>query len=163
MVKISSSGQVLFCFDNIELVSRIIEGQYPNYKQIIPESFKTKGIISIAAFMKAVKTAALFSRTGIFDINIEFKNNKLIVSSTNNQLGENKSKLDGNISGDENKVVINYRYLLDGLQNIDSTEVIFEMIDPANPCILRPAESLNENKETIVAQDYLYIIMPIKQ
>jgi len=60
-------------------------------------------------------------------------------------------------------VVINFRYLLDGLQNIDSTDVIFEMIDPANPCILRPAESLNEKKEAIAAQDYLYIIMPIKQ
>ena len=59
--------------------------------------------------------------------------------------------------------MINYRYLLDGLQNIDSTDVIFEMIDSANPCILRPAESLNDKKEAIAAQDYLYIIMPIKQ
>jgi len=156
-------NQVLFAFDNVELVSRIIEGQYPNYKQIIPANYKTKGVINIPDFVKAVKTASLFSRAGIFDINLEFKAGKLIVSSTNNQLGENKSKLDGNISGDDNKVVINFRYLLDGLQNIDSTDVIFEMIDPANPCILRPAESLNDKKEAIAGQDYLYIIMPIKQ
>lgn len=156
-------NQVLFVFDNVEIVSRIIEGQYPNYKQIIPANFKTKGVVNISDFIKAVKTAALFSRTGIFDINLEFKAGKLVVSSTNNQLGENKSKLDGNISGDDNKVVINYRYLLDGLQNIDSSDVIFEMIDPANPCILRPAESLNDKKEAIAGQDYLYIIMPIKQ
>jgi DNA polymerase-3 subunit beta len=128
-------NQVLFSFDNIELVSRIIEGQYPNYKQIIPANYKTKGVINISDFVKAVKTAALFSRTGIFDINLEFKDGNLVVSSTNNQLGENKSKLAGSIEGDDNKVVINFRYLLDGLQNIDSTDVIFEMIDPANPCI----------------------------
>jgi DNA polymerase III subunit beta len=155
-------NQVLFAFDNIELVSRIIEGQYPNYKQIIPANFKTKAVLNISEFVKAVKTASLFSRTGIFDINLEFKEGKLIVSSTNNQLGENKTKLDGQITGDDNKVVINFRYLLDGLQNIDSTDVIYEMIDPANPCILRPAESL-EGKEAIPGQDYLYIIMPIKQ
>lgn len=156
-------NQVLFSFDNIELVSRIIEGQYPNYQQIIPANYKTKGVVNISDFIKAVKTAALFSRTGIFDINLEFKDGKLVVSSTNNQLGENKSKIDGQIEGDNNKVVINFRYLLDGLQNIDSTDVIFEMIDPANPCILRPAESLNDQKQAIAGQDYLYIIMPIKQ
>lgn len=156
-------NQVLFSFDNVELVSRIIEGQYPNYKQIIPANYKTRGVINISDFIKAVKTASLFSRTGIFDINLEFKAGKVIVSSTNNQLGENKSKLSIAAHGEDNKVVINYRYLLDGLQNIDTTDVIYEMIDANNPCILRPAESLKDNKEAIAAQDYLYIIMPIKQ
>jgi DNA polymerase-3 subunit beta len=156
-------NQVLFSFGNIELVSRIIEGQYPNYRQIIPANYKTKGVINVSDFSKAVKTASLFSRAGIFDINLEFKAGKLNISSTNNQLGENKSKLSGSIEGEDNRVVINYRYLLDGLQNIDSTDVIYEMIDPANPCILRPAESLNDKKEAIAGQDYLYIIMPIKQ
>ncbi|OGY41108.1 MAG: DNA polymerase III subunit beta, partial [Candidatus Buchananbacteria bacterium RBG_13_39_9] len=156
-------NQVLFAVDNIELVSRVVEGQYPNYKQIIPASYKTTSVINIADFIKAVKTAALFSRTGIFDINVEFKGGKLIVSSTNNQLGENKSKIDVKTEGEDNKVVINFRYLLDGLQNVDSTNVIFEMIDANNPCVLRPAESLPENKSPIAAQDYLYIIMPIKQ
>ncbi len=156
-------NQVLFVFDNVELVSRIVEGQYPNYRQIIPSSHKTKAIINIADFAKAVKTASLFSRTGIFDINLELKGGKALISSTNNQLGENKSKIDSKIEGDDNKVVINYRYLLDGLQNINSSDVIFEMIDANNPCILRPAESLKDSKEVIDSLDYLYIIMPIKQ
>ena len=156
-------NQVLFSFASVELVSRIIEGQYPNYKQIIPTSHKTKAVIGISDFIKAVKTAALFSRTGIFDINLEFKGGKLIVTSTNNQLGENKSKIESKVEGEDNKIVINYRYLLDGLQNIDSSDVIFEMTDINNPCILKSAESLNEKKEAIAAEDYLYIIMPIKQ
>jgi len=156
-------NQVLFVFDNVELVSRIIEGQYPNYKQIIPTNHKTKAIITITDFIKAAKTAALFSRTGIYDINLEFKAGKLTVSSTNNQLGENKSRVESKIEGDDNKIVVNYRYLLDGLQNIDSSDVIFEMIDNNNPCLLRSAESLSEKKEAIASEDYLYIIMPIKQ
>jgi DNA polymerase-3 subunit beta len=156
-------NQVLFVFNGVELVSRIIEGQYPNYKQIIPTNYKTKAVVNIAEYVKAVKTASLFSRSGIYDVNIELKDGKLTVSSTNNQLGESKSKVGGKIEGDDNKVVINFRYLLDGLQNIDSTDVIFEMTDAANPCVLKPAESLDEKNEAIAAQDYLYIIMPIKQ
>lgn len=156
-------NQVLFVVNNVELVSRIIEGQYPNYKQIIPTSHKTRAIIGVADFIKAVKTAALFSRTGIYDINLEFKAGKFIVSSTNNQLGENKSKLESKIDGEDNKIIVNFRYLLDGLQNIDSSDVIFEMIDLNNPCLLRPVESLDEKKEAIASEDYLYIVMPIKQ
>jgi DNA polymerase-3 subunit beta len=156
-------NQVLFVVNNVELVSRIIEGQYPNYKQIIPTTHKTRAIIGVSDFIKAVKTAALFSRTGIYDINLEFKDGKFIVSSTNSQLGENKSKLESKIDGEDNKIIVNFRYLLDGLQNIDSTDVIFEMTDINNPCLLKPAESLDEKKQAIAAEDYLYIVMPIKQ
>jgi DNA polymerase-3 subunit beta len=156
-------NQVLFVFNNIELVSRVIEGQYPNYKQIIPTNYKTRAVANIADLVKAVKAASLFSRTGIYDVNLELKGGKLVASSTNNQLGENKSRVDGKVEGEDNKVVINYRYLLDGLQNIDSADVIFEMTDAANPCVLRPAEGLDEKNKAIAAQDYLYIIMPIKQ
>jgi len=156
-------NQVLFVVNNVELVSRIIEGQYPNYKQIIPTTHKTRAIIGVSDFIKAVKTAALFSRTGIYDINLEFKDGKFIVSSTNSQLGENKSKLESKIDGEDNKIIVNFRYLLDGLQNIDSTDVILEMTDINNPCLLKPAESLDEKKQAIAAEDYLYIVMPIKQ
>ncbi len=156
-------NQVLFVFDNIELVSRIIEGQYPNYSQIIPTDYKTKALINITDFIKATKTASLFSRAGIFDINLELKDGELIVSSTNNQLGENKSNVESSVEGEDNKIVVNYRYLLDGLQNMDASEVIFEMTDLANPCLLKPAESLPKGEAPVASEDYLYIIMPIKQ
>ncbi len=156
-------NQVLFVFDNVELVSRIIEGQYPNYQQIIPTDYKTKAIVNINDLIKATKTAALFSRTGIYDINLELDKDGVTVSSTNNQLGENRSKVESTVTGDDNKIIINYRYLLDGLQNIDASQIIFEMTDAANPCVIKPAESLPEGEEPIASEDYLYIIMPIKQ
>ncbi|MBD3359432.1 MAG: DNA polymerase III subunit beta [Candidatus Buchananbacteria bacterium] len=156
-------NQVLFVFDNVELVSRIIEGQYPNYQQIIPSDYKTKAIVNINDLIKATKTAALFSRTGIYDINLELDKNGVTVSSTNNQLGENRSKVESIVTGEDNKIIINYRYLLDGLQNIDASQLIFEMSDESNPCVIKPAESLPEGEEPIASEDYLYIIMPIKQ
>lgn len=155
-----SENQILFSFNNIELISRTIEGQYPNYKQIIPTESKTKAILDVSEFIKVVKTAGLFSKSGIFDISLEFleKDKEVEISSVNNQLGETTSRLETEIEGETNKIVVNCRYLLDGLGNIGSEKVSFEMTNDANPCILRPIL-----KEGEPIPGYLYIIMPIKQ
>ena len=150
-----NENQILFLYDNIELVSRVIEGQYPDYQQIIPQNNKTEATVSVAEFVKAVKLGSLFTKTGINDIDLNFKDKELLVSSANTQAGENKINLNIEKSGDDNNIVVNYRYLLDGLQNIDADEVCFNMIDGSTPCSLRPK---GENKDS-----YLYIIMPIRQ
>jgi len=150
-----TENQILFAIDNIELISRLVEGQYPDYKQIIPTSNKTKATLDKQELIKATKTASLFTRSGIYDVNLDFAaaNKKLVVSSTNNQLGENVSELDTKVDGEENNIVVNYKYLLDGLQSIDTDEVDMEMNDSSNPCVLKPKDN----------KDYIYIIMPIKQ
>ena len=150
-----SENQVLFAFNGVELISRIIDGQYPDYQQIIPTSHKTKVIISTNELIRTVKTASLFCRPGINNITLAFnqKNNELITTVINNQLGENTSKIKVDINGDDNTVIFNYRYLLDGLVNLNSEEVIMEITDGDSPCLIKPTQG----------EDYLYIIMPIKQ
>ncbi len=155
-------NQVQFSYQNVKLVSRLIEGTYPDYQQIIPKEKKTTGIIDKNEFIKAVKTASLFSRLGVFDVIIEFKDGKIIVSSDNVQLGKSETEIEGVVDGENNSIVLNHKFLSDGLSNIDSTAIVFEMNDEASPCVLRPAETL-EGAENIVKQDYLYIVMPIKQ
>lgn len=151
-----TENQILFVLDNIELISRLVEGQYPDYQQIIPQQFKTKIVLDTTEFIKATKTTSLFARSGIYDVNLEFLPSKkeTVVSSTNTQLGESISRLSGELEGKDNSIVVNHRYLLDGLQNIDSDQIEVNIIDSNNPCVLKPVK-----KET----DYLYIIMPIKQ
>lgn len=151
-----SENQILFSFGSIELVSRLIEGQYPDYKQIIPTNIRTTVSISRAELTRAVKASALFSKTGINDISLDFpaEKNKAVISSASGQTGENTTELDADVSGDDNGVVVNYRYLLDGLNNIDGENVKIEIIDSNTPCILRGTEKNGS---------YLYIIMPIKQ
>lgn len=150
-----AENQILFSYDEVDLVSRIIEGQYPDYQQIIPREFQTQIIANTKELVKVIKTASLFCQAGINDVNLEFSpsQKQLRVSTVNTQLGESTSKLDIGISGQENKIVFNYRYLLDGLLNIRSEEVILEMTDSGNPGVLKPKDK----------KDYLYIIMPIKQ
>lgn len=155
-------NQVLFSIDAVSIISRVIEAQFPNYTQIIPTSHSTKALISIDEFAQAVKTTSLFAQTGIFDVHLQLKNNTLIITSTNAQLGENKVEVKAAIDGDDNEITVNYRYLLDGLSNLDATQVQFEMTDSESPCVLRPAESL-EGNTPIALEDYIYIIMPLKQ
>lgn len=146
-------NQIMFSYNGIDVVSRLIEGQYPDYKQIIPEKFNTKIKVDKNNLLKSVKRAALFTKSGIYDVKMEFKDNNIIVSSSSSQTGENFSEVQCDIEGQNNNIVLNYRYLLDGLQNIDSENILMEIIDSNSPCIIKPENNNN----------YIYIIMPIKQ
>lgn len=151
-----SENQVLFVVGDVEIISRLVEGQYPDYTQIIPQTASTTAKINVMELVKAVKTNSLFARSGVYDVSMEFLVDKkeVVVYSANNQLGENTSTVSFEGSGDNNDIIINFRYLLDGLQNIGSDEVEVSLIDSSSPCILKP---VSKNP------DYLYIIMPIKQ
>lgn len=153
-VRISiSDNQILFTIDSVELVSRLINGQYPDYKQIIPDKSKTEVIANKTELLRAVKAAAIFSKTGINDVNLEFKNNKIIISASSGQSGESRVDVEAELSGIDNEVAINYRYLVDGLNNIDSDKVKMKIVSSNTPCIL------SSEKE----DNYLYVVMPIRQ
>lgn len=148
-----SDNQVVFKYSTVELVSRIIEGNYPPYRQIIPKTFQTTAVIDREDLVKAVKTASLFSKTGLFDVTLTFSQNGLMVRSVDAQRGENTASCPANVTGSDNTVTVNYRYLLDGLSACAGDHVFFEMIDAANACVVRPTEG----------KEYVYIVMPIKQ
>jgi len=156
-----SENQILFAFDNIELISRVIEGQYPDYTQIIPGAAKTTAVVPTEELIKNVKTASLFVKSGINDISLKFQPKDLVVvSAANTQVGENISEVIASVDGDKNEVVLNYRYFLDGLQAIKTPEVLIEVIDNNAPVMIKPALS---EPEAVEKRDYLYLIMPIKQ
>lgn len=149
-----SENQILFTINGIELISRLVEGQYPDYKQIIPQNTKTKVVSSTVEMVKAIKKVALFAKTGIFDVNLIFEAQKgLTVRTVNSQLGESKADVDVEFTGETNETTLNFRYLLDGLNNMDAGEAEISLIDNNLPCLLRPKGQ----------SDYLYIVMPIKQ
>jgi DNA polymerase-3 subunit beta len=148
-------SQIMFIYNGIELVSRLIEGQYPEYNQIIPENNQSKVKINTSDLIKAVKTASLFAKSGVFDIKIDFKssNNELTITSSSSQTGENISSLDMEKTGEGSEIVLNYKYLLEGLQNLGSELVVFEIGDSNTPCLMKPN----------IDNQYLYLIMPIRQ
>jgi DNA polymerase-3 subunit beta len=150
-----NDNQIAFSFDVVEIVSRLIDEQYPDYHQIVPSEFKTKCIVDRHEFIRAVKAGALFSKTGINDVNLDFsaEKNSLVISAASGQSGENIVTLEAKVEGVDNNTILNFKYLIDGLNNIDSDLVRLELIDGVAPCMLRPLED----------DSYYYIIMPIKK
>lgn len=152
-----ADNQLLFRYGPIEMVSRTIEGNYPDYRAVIPETSRTSAVVDRAALTSAVRTAALFSRSGLYDVHVSADPaSGLTIASADNQTGENETTVPAKIEGTANKVTLNYRYLVDGLNAINSEEVSLRLIDAANPCLLLP-------QSNAVGKTYRYIVMPIKQ
>ncbi|MFC1700817.1 DNA polymerase III subunit beta [Patescibacteria group bacterium] len=153
-VKIILSGnQILFDLDDIQIISRLIEGQYPDYKQIIPGNFKTRAIVNRDELIKSIKVASLFS-SKINDVkfNIDPKKSLINISAKDSDIGENKSQIDSKIEGNGLEIIFNYRYLLDGLNNILSDKVILEFNNSSSSAVIKPVGDAS----------YVYVIMPIK-
>ncbi len=150
-----NENQVAFSASNIVLTSRLIDGNYPDYEQIIPSDEKTITRVKAEDLIKAIKGAALFCKTGINDIKMTIipSKNEVVILSTNSGLGENITNIGAEIKGEEVEIVFNYRYLLDGLNNLQSEQVIIKTSNQGAPGVFVP-----DNKE-----GYLYIVMPIRQ
>lgn len=148
-----TENQIFFSFGSTNLISRIIIGNYPDYKQIIPKNEKTKIEINKNSFIKAIKSAGIFSKIGVNDISIAFKKNEVTISSSSSQTGENKVSLEADVTGEGGEIFINFKYLLDGLNNIKSDQIIIKIVDNNYPCIILPKNINN----------FLYLVMPIKQ
>ena len=145
-------NQILFSLKNINIVSRLISGNYPNYEQIIPKKTDSAALIDKNELILKTKLASLFS-SKINDIKIILNSDKktLELKSADQHKGEFSTTINTEIKGDGFEVVFNYKYVLDGLANISDENIIFEFNKPPLPSIIRPQ-----------GDDYKYIIMPIK-
>ena len=150
-----NENQIQIVVGPATIVSRLIEGQFPDYRQILPANHKTKTLVVKADLMRAVKASALFSQNNINDIALDFSQSKkiVIVSASSGQLGENITEVSADVEGEDGSMVLNYRYLIEGLQNFDSEKVEIKIVDRNLPMIMAPEKD----------SSCLYVIMPIKQ
>ena len=147
-------GQVSFYFNKINLISRVIDGEYPDYKQIIPTSHKTIITLNKDEFTIKLKLASVFS-SNVNDVKfkIDVKNKKFIISSKDSVKGEFISEVEFNeLTGEDIEAVFNFKYLLDGLLNIDGSDIEIKFNGSSAPALLK---SKKQN-------DYTYIVMPIR-
>ncbi len=151
-----NENQILFKLNSeVELISRLVEGQYPDYQQIIPSESKTQAKVNVGDFLKVIKSVSLFCKPGINDIKLAFvkDKNEIVVTAINSAIGENMVKVEADCTGEDNEAVFNYRYLIDGLNNLNKDEATIEIISNSAPGVIKP----------IGDDNYLYIIMPIRQ
>lgn len=150
-----ADNQVMFQMDHVELVSRLIEGQFPNYRQIIPEEEKTVATLPTADLSRITRMASLFARESAGSIKLEVQaEGEVRIMSSASQVGENTSSADCDVAGDDGEISLNARYLSEALAVIKTKQVSLAMSGKLNPCVLRP--------EGDDPDDYIHIIMPLR-
>jgi DNA polymerase-3 subunit beta len=150
---ISDDQQVLFQVGDVELVARLIEGKYPDYRKLIPQTFETTAILKRADLLNATKISSLFAResAGSITLNVDESAQELNIRSVASQLGENTARAVAKVTGG-GSITLNSRYLLDALNAISGEEVSFSFNGKLEPSVLRdPANA-----------SYTHIVMPLK-
>ncbi len=150
--------QILFHLENIDLVSQMIEGKFPDYHQIIPASYTTRSVIDTTAFLKAARVSHLFARDAANIVKLEISpsgdelmNGRVTLMATSAELGDNVADVDASIEGDQLEIAFNAKYLIDVLSVLDSPQVVLETTAASSPGVLRPVGDEN----------FTHVIMPM--
>ncbi len=149
---LEQGNQVMFTQGDTMVVGRLIEAQFPNYQKIIPSEFATQMSFDREEMQKAAKVCAIFARESANIIKWSIEKGKIIVSANSPSVGENRVEVEAKVSGEENEIAFNSRYLLDLLGTINDEIMVFEMTGPLNPGVFKIQ---NDNS-------FLHIIMPIR-
>ncbi|HEY1349063.1 MAG TPA: DNA polymerase III subunit beta [Ktedonobacteraceae bacterium] len=159
MIVTPNRSQVLFHTPHLDLVSRLIEGAFPNFRSIIPKESTTAATVETREFAAAVKSAALFARDSSNIVRVKINNSgeeslgagSLTIEATAEDLGDNVSTIDAAVDGPELQVIFNVKYLADVLTTIGTPEVRLEASSATKPGVLRP----------VGPTDCTYVIMPM--
>jgi DNA polymerase-3 subunit beta len=150
-------SQVLFRLKNAELVSQLIQGSFPNYSQVIPQSYTTRAVLDINEFLRVTKMSSIFARdaSGIVRLVItpgtELAPGKVTVSAQAEEIGDNVGEIDALTDGEEAKIAFNVKYLADVLSVLPQAQVALELTTPSSPGTIRP----------IGVDNYVHVVMPM--
>jgi DNA polymerase-3 subunit beta len=150
-------GQVIFHHDNLELVSQLIEGTFPEYNNIIPKRYTTRTVMPTVEFRKACKTSDIFAREAAHTARLKIKPGDdltpghVTISASSAETGDNVAELDASVEGVPIEIAFNVKYLVDVLNVIDTPNVALETNAPASPGVIKP----------VGRDDYLCVVMPM--
>lgn len=149
----TAENQVQFETEDVRLVSRLVEGEFPDYTQIIPKGSQTKASFLKEDFMNKVKIASLFSEEAGSSVRLHFTPpGKVEVAAEAAQVGDSHASLSAKVEGPENDVAFNGRYILDCLSAISDDKIIIETSGNTSPGLVRGDKG----------KDYLHVIMPLR-
>ena len=149
-----SKNQISFNYDNIYLTSRVIEGSFPDYKQLIPKEFTTEVVVLMEDFIRVFKIINIFSdKFNQVNFNIEPNNKKFEIKSKSDEVGENVNNLSASLSGDDLNINFNYKYITDCFQSIHTDSIVLQFNNIGKPMIIR---GVSDNQ-------FLYLVMPMNK
>ncbi len=161
MVLPPGRGQVIFRLRDVELVSQLIDGVFPDYEQIIPRRCDTRAVLSTSAFLKAIKQAEIFAREGSYIARINMKSGgelnpgQVEISGQSDETGSNQNQVDATIEGPHLLIAFNVRFLREVLDVIKTPNVALETTSETSPGVIVPVGGQASDGE------YLHVIMPM--
>ena len=150
MTFIPEKNQAIFMVGKTTLSTRLIEGHFPNYEQVIPKEERTVSQVRREELLQAVRRAALLTSPDSQLIKLDFLKDRVLISSRSPNLGEAREEVPAEVTGGEVAIGFNPVYLLDVLKNLDIDTVSLSLTEPDKPGLLKGKE------------DYLYVVMPMQ-
>jgi DNA polymerase-3 subunit beta len=154
VVLAQARNQILFHLEGIDLVSRLIDGQFPNYQQILPKSHTTRAVLDREELLRAVRPAALIAHesANIVKLQVESDGAAGITVSANAEVGDHVGQVEAAVEGDGTTIAFNARYLNDVLTNVSAEQFALELNGPLSPGVFRP----------IGDDNYDHVVMPVR-
>jgi DNA polymerase III subunit beta len=152
-----NKSQILFRLKDVELVSQLVQGTFPQYSQLIPQTNNSKATVDVAEFLRATRTASIFARDGSGIVRLivvpggELSPGKMTISARSEEIGEDIGEIDAVVEGTEAKIAFNGKYLTDVLNVLKETQVSLETTNPSSPGIIRPVGN----------ESYVHVVMPM--
>lgn len=156
---LSDQGEVSLCFKenqlqvhmgNVTIISRLIEGEFPNYEQVIPKKTKEELKVGTQDFLQATRRASILTNQDSQSIKINFIRDKMIITKNTPELGEAREELDIDYKGGDLAIGFNPTFLIDVLKNLQDENIRLGIIDPEKPAVIKSGE------------DYTYIVLPMQ-
>ncbi len=147
-------NQILFHLDGIDLVSRLIDGQFPNYQQVVPQSHTTRAILDREELLRAVRPAALIAHesANIVKLQVSADGEPGITVSANAEVGDHVGQVEAAVEGDGTTIAFNARYLADVLTNVTADQFALELNGPLSPGVFKPVGD----------DQYIHVVMPVR-
>jgi len=153
----AARSQILFRMKSVELIATLIQGTFPNYSQLIPQSFTTKATIDMKQFLQETRIAGIFARDGAGIIRVQVEpgdgaSGTLTISARAEEIGNHEGKMDAKVEGEAAKIAFNSKYLQDVLSVLDAETVALETTSPSSPGVIRPLDT---------GDSYVHVVMPM--
>jgi DNA polymerase-3 subunit beta len=147
-------NQILFHLEGVDLVSRLIDGQYPNYQSVLPASHSTRAVLDREELLRAVRPAALIAHesANIVKLGVGLEGDPGITVSANAEVGDHVGRIEAEVEGDGTTIAFNARFLADVLQNVDADQFALELNGPLSPGVFKP---LGDDR-------YVHVVMPLR-
>ncbi len=147
-------NQILFHLEGVDLVSRLIDGQFPNYQQVIPSAHTTRAVVDREELQKAVRLAALIASASanIVKLQVGSDGDAGVTVSANAEVGDNEGRVEASVEGDGTTIAFNARYLTDVLSNVEADQFAIELNGPLSPGVFKP----------IGDDRYVHVVMPVR-